>query len=232
MKQVIRNSVLKASFVVLVLVAVVTVSPAFGQTGQGMRLEVPYAFTFASKKLPAGTYTFTMAGSRLTVASATTGPASASIISAINGPPELFREGSLVFDRADGSLILSEVWIPGVDGMLLHSVPKGHSRAVLSAPVLNQNRTYTGKAAFNATCANCHGPDGNGNDKADKFFDIKIPRLTSPEVQNKTDDDLRKQIAEGNGKMPPVEIDESGFRHRLPPQDVDAVIAYVRTLKQ
>jgi hypothetical protein len=32
--------------------------------------------------------------------------------------------------------------------------------------------------------------------------------------------------------MPPVEIDESGFRHRLPPQDVDAVIAYVRTLKQ
>jgi hypothetical protein len=43
---------------------------------------------------------------------------------------------------------------------------------------------------------------------------------------------LREQISQGSRLMPPVEIDESGFRHRLPPQDVDAVIAYVRTLKQ
>jgi mono/diheme cytochrome c family protein len=232
MKQVVSKWVLKASLMTLVLVASVAGAPAFGQTGQGMRLNVPFAFSFAAKLLPAGTYTFIVAGSRVTVASTTSGPTSQSVISEINGPSELFRDGSLVFDKSESGLILSEVWIPGVGGQLLHGVPKGHARTVLSAPDLNENRTYSGKAAFNLTCAKCHGGDGKGNKEADKFFDIAIPKLTSDEVQKKTDEELRTQISKGNGKMPPVEVDESGFRHRLPPNDVDAVIAYVRTLNK
>jgi hypothetical protein len=51
-------------------------------------------------------------------------------------------------------------------------------------------------------------------------------------VQGKSDAELKELITKGSGAMPPVEIDESGFRHRLPAQDVDAVIAYVRTLKK
>jgi hypothetical protein len=51
-------------------------------------------------------------------------------------------------------------------------------------------------------------------------------------VQSKSDAELKEIINKGGSAMPPVEIDESGFRHRLPPQDVDAVIAFVRTLKQ
>lgn len=232
MKQATSKWILKASLMALVLVTFVAARPAYGQTGQGIRLEVPYAFTFASKAQPRGTYTFTISGSRLVVASATTGPTSQSVISEISGPAQLFRDGYLIFDKTDNGLILSEVWIPGVDGLLLRSIPKGHTRTVLSAPVLNQNRTYSGKAAYNLTCARCHGTDGNGNKEANKFFDTQIPKLNSREVQAKTDDEWRNQIAQGSAKMPPVEIDESGFRHRLPPQDVDAVIAFVRTLKQ
>lgn len=231
MKQVTSKRTLIASFVALAVVMFLSVSPAFGQ-GQGMRLEVPYAFTFAAKSMPAGTYTFTFQGSRLSVSSATSGPISQSVMSQLTGPAQLFRDGSLIFDKTVSGLVLAEVWIPGVDGLLLHSIPKGHTRTVLSAPNLNEHRTYSGKSAFNLTCANCHGQDGNGNERADKFFETRIPRLSSPEVQNKTDNELRNQIMQGNGKMPPVEIDEAGFRHRLPAQDVDAVIAYVRTLKK
>lgn len=82
------------------------------------------------------------------------------------------------------------------------------------------------------TCANCHGQDGKGNEGARKFFSSAIPALDSPEVQAKSDAELKALINQGDQKMPPVEIDEAGYRHRLPPQDVEAVIAYLRTLRK
>ena len=121
----------------------------------------------------------------------------------------------------------------GADGILLHSTPKSHSHEViLLSEGLDQNRSVSGKAAYNQTCIRCHGPDGKGDKNADKFFNTTIPRLSSAEVQSKSDAELREIITKGSSAMPPVEVDESGFRHRLPPQDVDAVIAFVRTLKQ
>lgn len=97
---------------------------------------------------------------------------------------------------------------------------------------LNQTGTTSGKAAYNLTCGRCHGTDGQGDERADKFFQTTIPRLSSADVQGKSDAEFRELITQGSRVMPPVEIDEAGFRHRLPPQDVDAVIAYVRTLKR
>jgi hypothetical protein len=71
-----------------------------------------------------------------------------------------------------------------------------------------------------------------GDERADKFFNLPIPRLSSAPVQAKSDAELRELITKGSSQVPPVEIDEAGFRHHLPPQDVDAVISYVRTLKR
>jgi mono/diheme cytochrome c family protein len=96
---------------------------------------------------------------------------------------------------------------------------------------LNQTRAVSGKTAYSLTCGKCHGQDGKGDASADKFFNMTIPRITSVAVQGKSDAELRDLVTKGSSTMPPVEIDESGFRHRLPSQDVDAVIAYVRTLK-
>ena len=145
----------------------------------------------------------------------------------------MFRGGYLVFEKTNGSLTLSEIWLAGADGALVHAISGGHERVVVaSGASLDANRNYSGKAAYSATCAKCHGEDGKGDANADKFFDTKIPRLVSGEVQAKSDDDLRKQITLGGGKMAPVEVDEHGFRHRLPAQYVDAVITHVRTLKQ
>jgi mono/diheme cytochrome c family protein len=221
------------SLMAFILVTFFAVGLAFGQRGQGMRIDIPYEFTVGSKVLPAGTYTFSMDNIGLRVESTTTsGAFHAVIITRLGGPTELFRDGSLVFDKTGGGHILSEVWIPGTDGILLHSNPKNYSREALLASNLSQTRSVSGKAAYNLTCGRCHGPDGKGNESADKFFNITIPRLSSAEVQGKSDAQLREIITQGTHVMPPVEIDESGFRHRLPPQDVDAVIAYVRTLKQ
>jgi mono/diheme cytochrome c family protein len=218
-------------FVAFLLFTCVTVGPAFGQA-QSMRSEIPYQFTFGSKVLPAGTYTFKVNGMGLTALSASNGQFTQNIITWISGPAQFLRDGSLVFDKTDAGPVLSEVWMPGTNGLLLHSIPKGHSRDVLLVSGLSQSGAVSGKTAFSMTCGRCHGQDGNGDERANKFFNTAIPKLTSPQVQAKSDAELRALITQGSQTMPPVEIDESGFRHRLPPQDVDAVIAYVRTLKQ
>jgi len=207
---------------------------ALGQAREQVRFQIPYAFTIGSRVLPAGTYTFSISPdlTGLTVESSTAGSARVSIITMISGPNELFRGGCLVFERKGDGLILTEAWLSGSDGVLVHPMSKGGDRLVISGTSLDPNRSYSGKAAFNLTCARCHGESGKGNPQADKFFGVAIPRLTSAEVQGKSDAELKQLITQGSSAMPPVEIDESGFRHRLPPQDVDAVIAYVRTLKQ
>lgn len=114
----------------------------------------------------------------------------------------------------------------------MHPIPNGDSSLGLIGTSLNMKQSYSGKKVYDLTCFRCHGDNGKGNPEADKFFGLTIPRLDSAEVQKKSDAELRQQITQGSDVMPPVEIEESGFRHRLQPQDVDAVIAYLRTLKQ
>lgn len=223
-----------ARLMAFVLVTFFALGPAFGQTVEAVRAAIPYGFTFGSKVLPAGTYTLTVTKFGLQVQSVTTGAVyRAPIITRLGGPTEFLRGGSLVFDKSGSVRILSEVWMAGADGILLHSTPKSHSHEVfLLSEGLDQNRSVSGKAAYNQTCIRCHGPDGKGDKNADKFFNTTIPRLGSGEVQSKSDEELKEIVTKGSSTMPPVEVDESGFRHRLPPQDVDAVIAFVRTLKQ
>jgi hypothetical protein len=204
--------------------------PIFGQTGPAVRTDVPYEFALGSRVLPAGTYTFSVTNVGLQVRSANGEALHANILTRLGGPADFLRDGSLVFDKTDGHRVLSEVWIPGSDGILVHSLPKGHKHDLLMFPV-SQNLTDSGSAAFDRTCAKCHGPGGQGDERADKFFSVKLPRLNSPEVQAKSDAELRAIITTGSRAMAPVEVDEAGFRHRLPTQSVDAVIAYVRTLK-
>ena len=55
-------------------------------------------------------------------------------------------------------------------------------------------------------CGACHGADGNGNAAMEKMFKVPIKPLSSEEVQKKSDADLKKIIAEGQGKMKPVTV--------------------------
>jgi len=76
-----------------------------------------------------------------------------------------------------------------------------------------------GATLFKTKCAPCHGADGAGQTPVGK--NLKVRDLRSPEVQKLTDAEMMKVLAEGKGKMPPS---------KLSPEDMKAVIAFLRTL--
>jgi mono/diheme cytochrome c family protein len=89
-----------------------------------------------------------------------------------------------------------------------------------------------GKAIFDQTCKSCHGVDGKGDTAADKFYQVRIPRLTSSYVQQKSDEELTEIITKGVRKMKPVRTGRPVAEHSLKSEWTKDVISYVRTLKQ
>ncbi len=79
-----------------------------------------------------------------------------------------------------------------------------------------------GKATFMSKCSVCHGKDGMGSDAMSKALNVKIPPLSSPDVQKLTDAEMTKVIKEGKGKMKPVADLSAG--------DIANLIAFTRTL--
>src|SRR6185369_5383180 len=79
-----------------------------------------------------------------------------------------------------------------------------------------------GKAIYDKACKSCHGAAGAPNPAIAKMMKVEMKDLSSAEVQNLSDDDMKKIITEGKGKMKPVKA----------VTDVAAVIAYVRSLKK
>jgi cytochrome c6 len=80
-----------------------------------------------------------------------------------------------------------------------------------------------GAATYKGKCAMCHGPDGAGQTTMGK--NLKLRDLRSAEVQKQTDAELVKWITDGKGKMP-------AYKGKLTPADIDAVVAFIRTLKK
>ncbi len=86
-----------------------------------------------------------------------------------------------------------------------------------------------GKATWDEHCAKCHGADAKGDTKMGKK--LKIADLSDAKVQaGFTDEDAAKAIKEGkadkNGKVVMKAIEG------LSDDDIKAVIAHLRTLKQ
>ena len=79
-----------------------------------------------------------------------------------------------------------------------------------------------GKAIYDKACKSCHGATGTANPAIAKMMKVEMKDLSSAEVQKLSDDDMKKIITEGQGKMKPVKA----------VTDVAAVIAYVRSLKK
>ena len=81
---------------------------------------------------------------------------------------------------------------------------------------------------WKAKCASCHGVDGKA--KTETGEKLGIPDMTSAAWQKKvTDAQMKTAINDGikrEGK--PEGMD--GFKDKLTPEQVDALVAYVRTL--
>jgi mono/diheme cytochrome c family protein len=81
-----------------------------------------------------------------------------------------------------------------------------------------------GKVVFTSKCQACHGPTGEGKASIAKLFNVTMHPFGSSEIQSKPDAEIKKTITAGHGKMKPV----TG----LTDQQVDDVVAFVRTLKE
>lgn len=79
-----------------------------------------------------------------------------------------------------------------------------------------------GAALYKTSCTTCHGANGAGDTPAGKA--MKVRDLKAAEVQKQTDVELTKVISGGKGKMP-------AYGKKMSTADIQAVIAYVRTLK-
>ena len=80
-----------------------------------------------------------------------------------------------------------------------------------------------GKAAYDKSCKACHGPDGAASPAMAKMMKVDIKDLKSADVQGMSDDDLKKVITEGKGKMKPVASAAAS---------AGDIVAYVRSLKK
>ena len=81
-----------------------------------------------------------------------------------------------------------------------------------------------GKAVYDRACKTCHGAMGEGNPNIAKAMKVEVADLRSPEVQKMSDDDLKKAVTDGKGKMQPV--------RSVTGKSVDDVVAFLRTLKK
>ena len=87
-------------------------------------------------------------------------------------------------------------------------------------PALAGGNAEAGKAVFAKRCKICHGKQGEGNPAIAKALKVPLKPLGSKEVQSKGDEELKKQITEGEGKMKPVK--------GLSTREIDNVIALLR----
>jgi predicted CXXCH cytochrome family protein len=95
--------------------------------------------------------------------------------------------------------------------------------AAAAANAVQAADANAGKAVYQKSCKSCHGPDGTPNAAVAKMMKADMKDLKSSDVQAMSDDDLKKVITNGKGKMKPI-ASVSGT-------DADNVVAYVKSLK-
>lgn len=90
-------------------------------------------------------------------------------------------------------------------------------------PTLCAADAAAGKAVYEKSCKMCHGATGQGNPGLAKTMKVEMRPLGSPEVQAKSDAELKKNSTQGTGKMKPIKLTD---------QQADDVVAHLRSLKK
>ncbi len=81
-----------------------------------------------------------------------------------------------------------------------------------------------GQAIYDKSCKSCHGADGTPNAAVAKMKKVEMRDLKSAEVQAMSNDDLKKVITEGMGKMTPAKT--------ITGASLDNLVAYVHSFKK
>ena len=98
--------------------------------------------------------------------------------------------------------------------------------SVCAAPAPKGKDANPGKSLYTAKCASCHAKDGKGSAAMAKMYKLDAAKLNllSEQSQKLADADLAKLIADGKGKMPK-------FEGKLKKEDINSIVAYIRSLK-
>lgn len=118
----------------VVALALMAVMPAFA--ADTVIANVPFAFKAGAKSLPAGEYQFVVhPNDEIVAVSSTTNPKGPSSmvgivtrLAAVNLP-----DARVVFDKVGGQYILSEVWQPEGEGILVQATKGRHEHHVVKA---------------------------------------------------------------------------------------------------
>ena len=129
---------MKTKFLVMIgFVSLCAVTSAYGQ-GVHLKADIPFTFTAHGKALLSeGEYTFTPNLQQQTIGlhgpnnQASTVP----VITRLAGERHTNqKDAHIVFDKVGETYYLSEVWIPGQDGYLLHTTKGKHEHKVIDVP--------------------------------------------------------------------------------------------------
>ena len=102
---------------------------------------------------------------------------------------------------------------------------------LLSATALAQVDPKKTERAWKAKCSSCHGAAGKAD--TEKGQQMKIVDMTTAEFQAKKDDELKKAILNGvKTEKGGVKKEMDPFKDDLTPEQVDALIAYIRAFKK
>jgi hypothetical protein len=128
---------------VLLLAGVITllgINFSWSQLGlvHSARANIPFPFVVEKTTLPAGEYDFVVANNleSIRVVSVKSGPsAEALVITALGGEIHTTPNDShIVFDVVGNTHFFSELWIPGMDGFLVHATKGKHTHKTITTP--------------------------------------------------------------------------------------------------
>jgi mono/diheme cytochrome c family protein len=104
------------------------------------------------------------------------------------------------------------------------STAGGESPAEMEAPA--EISLAVGAAVYKARCTMCHGETGKGDGPAGRALDPSPRDHTDAEYMNTlTDEQIKSQIMEGKGAMPP-------HKDLLSEVELESVVLHVRSLSQ
>jgi len=115
--------------VAFLLLLIVGAGVIYAQTS--IRTDIPFQFYAGEKVMPAGKYEIVKnaAGPIMLI-----GPSNARVMMSVLtylGRHDFDAEPELIFDKLNGQMHLSEVWLPGQDGYLLLGTKEQHDHEVL-----------------------------------------------------------------------------------------------------
>ena len=106
-----------------------------------------------------------------------------------------------------------------------YQLPPQHGKATFTDA--DKDETESSQLLYERFCLACHGPQGKGDGPMGEILTPRATDLTSQKTRAKSDADLLKIIRDGtrNTVMPP-------FEHRLTPDELRGIVAYIRSLGQ